>query len=161
MSQDEYLNWSKNAREYAHHFYHSQNYVNGYKSLFTSELNVGVIAPIPFERYKGGISNFAESLMHYAPEFKKEKIHLNLINTCVIPRTNESTGRFKFINFKNYLLFIVHAYRQIKRENIKVLHIHTSVGRSILKDSISAILFKWILGTKNILHLHVGEVSQG
>lgn len=160
MSQDEYLYWSKNAKEYAHHFYHSQNYVNGYKSLFTSELNVGVVAPIPFERYKGGISNFAESLMHYAPEFKKEKIHLNLINTCVIPRTNESTGRFKFINLKNYLLFIVRAYRQIKRENIKVLHIHTSVGRSILKDSISALLFKWILGTKNILHLHVGEVSQ-
>lgn len=160
MSQDEYLYWSKNAREYAHHFYHSQNYVNGYKSLFTSELNVGVVAPIPFERYKGGISNFAESLMHYAPEFKKDKIHFNLINTCVISRTNESTGRFKFINLKNYLLFIVRAYRQIKRENIKVLHIHTSVGRSILKDSISAILFKWILGTKNILHLHVGEVSQ-
>lgn len=160
MSQDEYMTWSKNAKAYAFNFYNNQDYFNGYKSLFTEVLEVGIVAPIPFERYKGGISNFAESLINYSSEFKQDNINFNLINTCVIPRTNESTGRFKFINLKNYLLFIVRTYRQIKRENIKVLHIHTSVGRSILKDSISAILFRWILGTKNILHLHVGEVSQ-
>jgi glycosyltransferase involved in cell wall biosynthesis len=160
MSQDEYMIWSNNAKEYAIKFYNNQDYSNSYKSLFSEVLEVGIVAPIPFERYKGGISNFAESLINYSSEFKQDNINFNLINTCVIPRTNESTGRLKFINLKNYLLFILRTYRQIKRENIKVLHIHTSVGRSILKDSIPALLFKWILGTKNILHLHVGEVSQ-
>lgn len=160
MRNDEYKEWSMNAREYAVDFYDSQDYLNEYKTLFSDDLRVGVVAPIPFERYKGGISNFAESFMSYASEFKEDKIDFKLINTCVIPRTNESTGKFKYINLKNYTLFIVHAFKQIRKENIKILHIHTSVGKSILKDSISALLFKRILGTKNILHLHVGEVNQ-
>lgn len=160
MSQEEFFGWSKNAKKYASNFYDSQDYLKGYKSLFSNKLKVGIVAPVPFERYKGGISNFTESFMKKVSEFEDDGIQFSLINSCIIPRTNESTGRFNYPNLKNYFLFIRYAYKQIKKEKIEVLHIHSSVGKSIFKDSIFALLFKWVLGTKNILHLHVGEVSQ-
>jgi glycosyltransferase involved in cell wall biosynthesis len=160
MSQKEFFEWSKSAKDYALNYYNSQHYLKEYKSLFSYKIKVGIVAPVPLERYKGGISNFAEIFMQKASEFEDDGIQFSLINTCIIPRTNESTGRFEYSNFKNYFLFIYLAFKQIKRDKIEILHIHTSVGKSIFKDSIPALLFKWILGTKNILHLHVGEVSQ-
>jgi len=160
MSQKEFFEWSKSAKYYALNYYNSQHYLKEYKSLFSNKIKVGIVAPVPLERYKGGISNFAEIFMQKASEFEDDGIQFSLINTCIIPRTNESTGRFEYSNFKNYFLFIYLAFKQIKRGKIEILHIHTSVGRSIFKDSISALLFKLFYNTKNILHLHVGEVSQ-
>ena len=160
MDQVEYSVWSTNARLYALNFYNSQDYLNGYTSLFSSIINVGFIAPLPFTRYRGGISTFAENVLKNKTDFLKEGIQLSLINTCIIPRSNSSVGKFNIQNVFNYAMYLFKGIKFIRKNNIDILHLHTSVGFSIVKDTFSVLVFNCFKRTKNILQIHAGEVSQ-
>ncbi len=159
MQDSEYHKWSQNANEFALDYFSKQNYLAGYQSLFTVNKKVGIVAPMPFTRYKGGISVFVENILAKKSEFKSEGIDLHFINTCIIPRSNNSAGKLKFVNLKNYIKFLRSAYRKIKEDDIPIVHIHTSTGLALIKDAFSGWIFKTVLGTKIILHPNYVEAN--
>jgi glycosyltransferase involved in cell wall biosynthesis len=161
MDQTEYQIWSDNAFLFAKKFIEEQQYTTKYDKLLQKDFGkIGIVGPIPFIRYKGGISIFIEQLLKRQTQFQKKGISLIHLNTCAIPRKNNSIGKMHWANFYNYLLFLVRSFKSIRREQIEKLHIHTSIGLSLIKDSFSALLFRLFLGKKIILHIHFAEEKQ-
>lgn len=159
-SEEEWREWSHNAREYSENFFSKQNFEKAYSKLFKNKVKIGLVAPITITRYKGGISVFAEHFLKHKAEFKKHNIEIQFLNTCKVPRTNASIGKFRFVNFKNYVKFFCETIMEIRQDGIKLLHYNTSVGLSLLKDVIIANLLEMLTKTKVILHIHSTDIEE-
>lgn len=157
MDQNEYDSWSINARDYASSFIENQNYIESYNDLFTVTKKIGIVAPIPITRYKGGISVIMEKILEQKHQFSEESIDIHFINTCKIPRSNESSGQWKLPNIHNYILFLWSAFQTINRENIGVIHMHSSIKNALLKDSFSLWLLKKYYSIHTIIQIHFAE----
>lgn len=157
MTSEELIEWSQNAHQYAANYIANQAYIQSYGKLFLSEKRIGVVAPLPLKRYKGGISVFVENFLKHAKVSFSKEYSFTFINTCVVPRSNESMGKFSIINLKNFLIFLRKSRQTIQKNRIAVLHIHTSIRLSFLKDCIVSWYTKKRCGTKNILHVHFAE----
>mgnify|MGYP001580886792 CR=1 FL=1 len=157
MDNSEFSTWRLGARKLAEDFIQEQDYLNQYSELFRSYKKVGLVSPLPLTRYKGGISVFTNKILAETNDFKQEGVQLIHLNTCVIPRTNESSGRVNLINFRNYIRFLWKTYRSIQRNDIRQLHVHSSTGFSLLKDTFTGWLFSKLLSTQNILNIHYAE----
>jgi glycosyltransferase involved in cell wall biosynthesis len=159
-NETEWKEWSINSRQYAKEFYVNQNFEEAYKRLFKLKINVGFVAPITLTRYRGGISVLAEHYLSHKSVLEERGIELHLFNTCTLPRGNESTGKFRWINIKNYIRFVTTSIAKIKEEKTDLLHYNTSVGLSLLKDIVTVRIFKILTNTETILHIHSTDIDE-
>ena len=161
MSHEEYQNWSDNAYRFAKKFIEEQQYLVNYNTLLKKDNEIiGIMGPLPLVRYKGGISVFIEQLLKRQSSFNQEGLQLVHLNTCVVRRKNDSIGKMRVINLYNYCVYMWRSIKTIRRERIQQLHVHTSIGLSLIKDSFSACVFRYLLGQKIILHIHFAEEKQ-
>ena len=159
-SEEEWREWSHNAREYSENFFSKQNFEKAYSELFKNKVKIGLVAPITITRYKGGISVFAEHFLKHKAEFKKHDIEIQFLNTCKVPRTNASIGKFRWINLRNYIYFFFKTIKSIRQYRIKLLHYNTSVGLSLLKDAFTANVLKIFTNVDTILHIHFTDIHE-
>lgn len=159
-SESEWKEWSINSKLFADNFYNNQNFEKVYKRLFKLKINVGFVAPITLTRYKGGISVLAEHYLSHKSVLEEQGIELHLFNTCILPRENESMGKFRWINIINYIKFVTKSIAKIKEEKTDLLHYNTSVGLSLLKDIVTVRIFKILTSTEAILHIHFTDIRE-
>ncbi|MCB9262692.1 MAG: glycosyltransferase [Flavobacteriales bacterium] len=160
MGEQEFNIWSESARNYALEFLENQNFKENYTRLFTKPTTIGFIAPIPEGRYKGGITVFSQNVLNHMDKWESDNIDFQFINTCHINRGDKSTGKLNVSNIFNYLIFLFRSFKIIRKRNLKILHIHTSIQLSQLKEYLSAYLYKKLFQTKNIIHIHYAEPNE-
>ena len=127
---------------------------------YSKPLKVGIVGPIPIHRYRGGISQLLEAFLKQRDHLLEDGIDVHLINTCVVPRSNDTMGKFKWINFYNFYKLLSTGFRSIKHHKTELLHVHSSVCITILKDALAVLFFKVFFDVRAVLQIHSAEIMQ-
>lgn len=121
------------------------------KVLFIAPFQTG-------ERFKGGITSFAESIIEHQETYNENGFELIPFNNCIVNRKTGTNGRLSLGNIKNFLKTKKALKKELKFKEYDAIYLNTSYGISLLKDLLT-INKKYIIGKKVFLHIHFADID--
>lgn len=116
--------------------------------------NILFIAPFDTkDRFKGGITSFAETIIKNNDKFINEGIYFTSFNNCIVNRKAGTNGKFSILNFLNFFKTRKQLSKEIKSKTYDAIYLNTSFGISLLKD-LFALKKRDIKNCKVFLHIH-------
>lgn len=111
------------------------------------------IAPLDTkDRFKGGITSFAETIINNNQFFNENQIDFIPFNNCLINRQSGTNGKLSLANFRNYIKTKKMLAKELEHNNYDALYINTSYGISLLKDLMT---IKKAYSKKYQIYLHI------
>lgn len=121
--------------------------------------NILFIAPFDTKnRFKGGITSFAETIIKNNDKFENEGFHFVPFNNCIVNRKAGTNGKFSFLNFLNFLKTRKMLSRELRNKNYDAIYLNTSFGISLLKD-LMTLKKRYIKKCKVFLHIHFADLN--
>lgn len=121
--------------------------------------NILFIAPLdPKDRFKGGITSFAQTIVNNKNVFNDEHVDFTPFNNCLVNRKSGTNGKFSFSNFWNFAKTKRKMSKELKNNKYDALYINTSYGISLLKD-LMTIKKSYAKKYKIFLHIHFADLS--
>ena len=117
------------------------------------------VAPLDTkERFKGGITSFAETIIKNKQFFNDNQIDFVPFNNCIINRKPGTNGKLHLSNFINFYKTKKLLKKELKSNEYDALYINTSYGISLLKD-LMTIKRNYIKRYQVFLHIHFADLS--
>jgi len=117
------------------------------------------IAPLETKnRFKGGITSYAKTIIDNANLFQNSNIFFCPFNNCFINRKSGTNGKISISNFINFFKTKLALSKKIKNEHFDAIYLNTSYGISLLKD-LFTIKKKYKNKLKVIIHIHFAGID--
>lgn len=118
-----------------------------------------LIAPLDTkERYRGGISVYAQSILDNKKLFEDNGIVFTPLNNCIVNRKYGTNGKFSFPNIRNFFKAKKAIKKALKQQSFDTIYINTSFGVSLLKD-LYTLSKKYKKKYRVVLHIHFAEID--
>ncbi|HBM70013.1 MAG TPA: hypothetical protein DD377_01170 [Firmicutes bacterium] len=117
------------------------------------------VAPLDTkDRFKGGITSFAEAIIKNKSFFNENFIDFVPFNNCIINRRPGTNGKFSLLNFLNYFETKKKLKKELKNNKYDAIYINSSYGISLLKD-LMTIKRTYAKEYHIFLHIHFADLT--
>lgn len=115
------------------------------------------IAPIDTkDRFKGGITSYAESIIEHEELFNNSEISFIPFNNCLVNRKSGTNGKLSILNFVNFVKTRHLISKTLKQGTYDAIYLNTSFGISLLKDLLT-LKKKYKKKYQVFLHIHFAD----